>query len=206
MDKEQAFQDIKYIREIMATSSRYTNLSGIASIISGLAALLGCAISYWVLKENNLSPEEIRLFEHTFASYPLAITWLLVFIISVLVNTYFIARNAKKIQQPAISSLSKLILFALSPSLIVGCFLTFFFAKQGKTDWIPIVWMIFYGLGVWSAGMFSVQEVRRLGAAFIFTGMLTLLFFLPHVLLLLAISFGGYHIIYGISLIRRYGS
>jgi hypothetical protein len=74
--------------------------------------------------------------------------------------------------------------------------------------------MLSYGCAVCAVGLFSQKEVSRLGWAFVITGALTLVgqafTALPVAgstlgLWMIAVSFGGYHIVYGIAVARRDG-
>ena len=195
MERQQLIEEINYIKQVISSSTHYTNLSGTAAIISGVAALVGCLVSFYL-------PEQAGC---PCFNFKLIAIWLAVFIISVTANIYFIIRKAKKTGQPAWSRLTRLILFALSPPLLIGGILTIFFVLQNNLIWIPATWMISYGMGVWSAALFSISEPRWLGAAFMLIGLITLFFFHEINLVMLSISFGVFHIIYGLRLLLRYG-
>ena len=196
MDNQKLIEDIKYIKEIITNSTHYTNLSGVASILSGIVALIGSGLSGVILKQWMIvsSDNLTRVFDK------LLVIWSLVFVISAVINIFFIRRRARRTGQPAWSRLAKLIVYSLGPSLIVGGFLTAFFVMQGKTMWVPPICMISYGLAVWSAGLFSIPQPRWLGIAFITTGMAALFLFTSYNLLMMAVTFGVYHIIYGFFL------
>jgi hypothetical protein len=200
MNQQQILEDIQYIKEVISSSFRYTNLSGLAAIISGACALMGSVASGFILQGWKVSTAAIMA-----NFYQLAAVWLLVFISAALLHIYFILRKARKTGQPAWSHLAKLILYAFSPSFLLGIVLTLFLLAERQVLWIPAIWMINYGLGVWSAGLFSVPEPRWLGALFMLTGIFTLFWLEPYSLLLLALSFGFYHIAYGIRIYRKYG-
>ncbi len=195
MKQKQLMQDIQYIKDVIHSSLHYTNLSGIAAILSGIVAIIGCGCSYFIMQQHAVQS----------ISWELVAIWTLVFLASVIANVYFICRKARKTGEPAWSRLARLIIYALSPSFLVGASFTLFLAYEGHALWIPGFWMVTYGLGVWSAGLFSIPEPRWLGAAFMITGLITLFFFVEYSLIMLAISFGCYHIIYGIRLFLRYG-
>ncbi len=197
MKRQQLIEDIAYIKSVINSSLHYTNLSGIAAVISGIAALFGASFSLIMFEETDFYAMEKMI--------DFIIVWILVFFISVFAHIYFINRKARKNGELAWSRLSRLIVYALSPSLILGFFMTIFFLQKNQFSYIPPLWMISYGLGVWSAGLFSIPEPRWLGASFMVTGLFTLFFLLDYNFIMLAISFGGYHIVYGLRLIFRYG-
>lgn len=200
MDRQELIDDIKYIKDVISSSTSYTNISGIAAIVSGIIAIAGCVVSarimeQWTITENVLNAH----------IYPLTAIWLSVFFLSIVANLYFIFRKAKKTGEPVWSRLARLILYALSPPLLLGGFLTIFLVDHQQSLWIPASWMLMYGMGIWSAGLFSIPESRCLGALFMITGLLTLFFFSAHSLIAMGIAFGVYHIVYGIRIYYVYG-
>lgn len=48
MDKLQAVDDIRTIREIVERSTKYTHFTGLSGVISGFAALVGTYITWWI--------------------------------------------------------------------------------------------------------------------------------------------------------------
>lgn len=194
MKRQQLIEDIQYIKNVINSSLCYTNLSGTAAIISGIMAIIGCILAYICLQ----IPSNPNIF------WQLFIIGTLVFCISLVAHIYFIMRKARQNNEPVLSRLAKLALYALSPPLFVGGILTIFMIHHNVMIWLPAVWMICYGLGVWSAGLFSISEARWLGATFIITGIATLFWLTDYGLIMLAVSFGGYHILYGWRLLLRY--
>lgn len=200
MNQQQILEDIAYIKEVISSSFRYTNLSGIAAIVSGVCALAGCVGSVLLVQKCTVSAADIATH-----FWPLSAIWLMVFLIAALAHIRFIVRKARNSGQPAWSRLAKLILYAFSPSFFLGILLTLFLLTQRQVLWIPAVWMITYGLGVWSAGLFSVPEPRWLGALFMLTGIATLFCLQQYSIPMLALSFGVYHVVYGVRIYRKYG-
>ena len=65
--------------------------------------------------------------------------------------------------------------------------------------------MLCYGLAICAVGLFSVRPVSFLGAAFVLAGALTLFLSGPSHLYMMALTFGGFHILYGLWTARRDG-
>lgn len=68
--------------------------------------------------------------------------------------------------------------------------------------------MLCYAVSLLSVGMFSVREVSILGWAFLAAGALTLMLPRGAVVtpaLMMALTFGGFHICYGVWMGRKYG-
>jgi hypothetical protein len=70
---------------------------------------------------------------------------------------------------------------------------------------LPGVWLLLYGTGVVTAGAFSVRIVPVMGLCFMAMGTVTLLSPLAWGNYLMALGFGGLHIIFGIIIARKYG-
>lgn len=199
MNRQEIIDDIKYIKEVISSSIHYTNLSGIAAVVSGLVAVAGCLASTATLGTWRIS--EVHLAKY--ALY-LVVIWSAVFLISGAAHVFFIGRKAQKTGQPAWSYVAKVIVYALCPPFLVGACFTAFLVLEHKLMWIPGMWMVCFGLGVWSAGLFSIPEPRWLGVAFMLLGMSTLFFWQPYGVVFMTVSFGLCHVLYGIRIYAKY--
>ena len=54
-------------------------------------------------------------------------------------------------------------MFSLTPPLIAGGLLTIMLVQAGLTNAIPGVWLLLYGTGVITGGMYSVKVVPIMG-------------------------------------------
>src|SRR5689334_21811231 len=90
------------------------------------------------------------------------------------------------------------------PGLGTGAILTLFLLQHGMAGAIFPVWMLAYGIAVTATGLFSQREVSYLGAAFLAAGAVAL--FVPGIgLPMMAVTFGGFHIAYGLWMSRKEG-
>ncbi len=83
--------------------------------------------------------------------------------------------------------------------------MTYFFIMHNLAFSVWGVWMLCYGLAICAVGLFSVKPVSVLGAAFVLAGAVTLLLPPSAQLPMMALTFGGFHIGYGILMARRHG-
>jgi len=197
MDKVQAEENIKLIREVMETSARYTNLSGVSGIIAGVLALVGCALTYWITFAFQ-GAEQISWY---------VVTWVLVLGISILQDLALAQRKARSRGEEYFTPATLQVYKAVLPGIFVAAVLSIRALTLGELDAIPALWALGYGAALCAAGRFSAREVRVFGVIQLITGAIALFFFSTwdYSLYVLALSFGIYHILFGLWMTRKYG-
>ncbi len=98
--------------------------------------------------------------------------------------------------------------FSLTPSVMVAAVLTLKFLmpavpRPDEVRYIVPVWMMLYGTGVYTAGLFSIRPPRILGLLFVAMGALSLLVFPELGVVSAAVSFGAMHVIFGLYIVRK---
>ncbi|HLA09174.1 MAG TPA: hypothetical protein VJ023_01045 [Pyrinomonadaceae bacterium] len=184
---ERAMDNLRYIRETMERASAFTGVPGWGQVAIGITALIASAVSYG------------RAFPVWFG------IWSSAALVSLLIAGWSMDRKSQKIGVPLFHGPGRKVIFSLSPPIIAGALLTAVFYQSGLTSYIPGVWLLLYGTGVVTGGMFSVRVVPIMGMCFMVLGGLAL--FGPEVIssLCLAAGFGGLHIVFGVIIARRYG-
>ena len=185
---ERAMDNLRYIRETMERASSFTGVPGWGEVAIGVTAL-GAAL--------------IAAQQATRKAW-LAI-WVAEALISLLIAGWSMDRKARAVQMPLLSGPGRKVAFSLSPPLFAGALLTAVFYRLGLTSAIPGMWLLLYGTGVVTGGMFSVRIVPVMGLCFMTLGGVTL--FAPAFLAnwFLGAGFGLLHIVFGIIIARRYG-
>jgi hypothetical protein len=185
---DRAMDNLRYIRETMERATPFTGISGRGEIAIGITALLASVLAAR---------------QSTFNSW-LSI-WLAEGLISVLIAGWSMDRKARAVQMPLVSGPGRKAVFSLSPPLIAGALLTIVLVRAGLTNAIPGVWLLLYGTGVITGGMFSVRAVPAMGLCFMALGALAL--FSPPTFAnwFMAVGFGGLHVLFGAIIVRKYG-
>jgi hypothetical protein len=185
---ERAMDNLRYIRETMERATAFTGISGWGEVAIGVTALIAA-----VLAAN----------QTTFKAW-LAV-WIAEGLISLLIAGWSMDRKARAASMPLVSGPGRKAVFSLSPPIIAGGLLTLVLMRARLTNLIPGMWLLLYGTGVITGGMFSVSVVPVMGGCFMVLGAIAL--FAPPALAnwFMAAGFGGLHLIFGVIIARKHG-
>ena len=185
---ERAMDNLRYIRETMERASAFTGISGWGEVAIGISAFAASIVAALQL---------------TFRAW-LAV-WIAEGLISLLIAGWSMDRKARAVQMPLMSGPGRKAVFSLSPPIIAGGLLTIVLVRVGMTNAIPGMWLLLYGTGVVTGGMFSVGIVPIMGLCFMCLGALAL--FAPPTFAnwFMAAGFGGLHLVFGFIIARKYG-
>lgn len=195
---DRAIEDLSFIRRTMEGAASFTDVPGWGLVVIGISAIGAAA----------------------FASVqPTAFRWLAVWLLEALLGaTVGTTLMFRKMQQraadgPVLSVPARKFLLGFWPAVLAGAILTVALADRGgmweagsrAPQVLPGLWLLLYGVGVITAGSFSVRAVPAMGVGFMLLGTAALL--LPGVAgdFFLAAGFGGLQIGFGIFIARRHG-
>jgi hypothetical protein len=192
-----AMDDLAFIRSAMARSAEFTAVSGWGIAAMGAMALVG---SY--LASLRRSPD-----------WWLWI-WVLVAVVACTTGVLAMVYKARRTTVPILSGPGRRFLLSFAPPIVAGCVIGEVFYELQLQQLLPGMWLMLYGVGVVTGGTFSVRVIPLAGACFMVLGAVT--FFVPNpsvpvigalqvVDLLMAAGFGGFHLILGLVIARRYG-
>jgi hypothetical protein len=185
---ERAMDNLRYIRETMERATAFTGISGWGEVAIGGSAFLASVLAAQ---------------QSSFRAW-LAI-WIAEGLISLLIAGWSMDRKARAVQMPMMSGPGRKAVFSLLPPILAGALVTIVLFQAGLTSAIPGVWLLLYGTGVVTGGMFSVPVVPIMG--FCFMGLGALALFAPSALAdwFMAAGFGGLHVVFGVIIARKYG-
>lgn len=202
MKKERDYiRDIAEIRSMMERSSKFLSLSGWAGIMAGIYALAGAFIAWRIF---NFNPDGVS-YELDASSNLLNVLLLAVIILILALGTavFDSFRKAKKRGEKAWNATSRRLLINMTIPLMTGGIFILIMIAKGLTGLIAPLTLLFYGLSLYNAGRYTYNEVKVLGLAEIFLG-LVCAWYVEYGLLFWAAGFGVAHIVYGIYMFYRY--
>jgi hypothetical protein len=183
-----AMDNLAFIRSTMEYAGTFTAVSGWGMVVVGVLAV-GAAI----LAEQQTTIE--RWLD----------VWLTAGVSALVIQLWAMLAKARGSGVPLLSGPGRKFVLAVSPPILAGAVLTIILHGARFNNVLPGMWLLLYGAAVIAGGAFSVEIVPVMGFCFMLSGVLSL--FTPLVWndWILAASFGGLHIAFGIPIARRYG-
>jgi len=185
---DRAMDNLRYIRETMERAMPFTGISGWGEIAIGATAFIATAIA-----------AQQATFKGWFA------VWVAEGLISLLIAGWSMDRKARAVHMPLVSGPGRKVVFSLAPPLIAGALLTLVLKRAGVESAIPGTWLVLYGTGVITGGMFSVRAVPAMGVCFMLLGAVALFSPTAYANWFMAAGFGGLHVLFGAIIVRKYG-
>ena len=212
MKNNQPESDLGLIKDLMEKSSKFSNLSGIAIIFTGLLAMIGASfvyfdigfsinalnISYAQLINQNGKPEDL------FIKLKILLLIASLILISSLAIMYITARkkSGKEGIQLFNSSFSRTLKSLFIPLFSGGIF-CLLLLNHHMYGLVAPATLIFYGLGLVSSSKFSYYELEFLGYFELLLGFIAS-FYIGSGLLFWIIGFGVCHILFGLLIHFKY--
>lgn len=183
-----AVEDLRFIRETMERATSFTAVPGWGLLSIGATAIVASLVA------SSQSTTEAWL-----------IVWIAEGVLALVIGLLTMARKARTAEMPLLSGPGRKFALSLAPPLIAGAFLTLVLNQVELQTVLPGMWLLLYGAGVVTAGAFSVRIVPVMGLCFMVIGAVAL--FSPANLgnWLMAVGFGGIHVVFGFIIARRHG-
>jgi hypothetical protein len=185
---DHAAENLVFIRQAMERSATFTTIPGAGGVVMGLVAFGASAMA---------------------ARQPSADRWLAVWIgaaaIAAMVGVIAMERKARHAGSTLTGSTGRRFALGMAAPFVAGAAITYeLWAVRNFTVMGPS-WLLLYGAGVLTGGIFSVPMVRAIGVCFMVLGIAAI--FTPPEWgnVWLAIGFGGLHVGFGAYIARNYG-
>jgi hypothetical protein len=189
--QEEAVEQLRMIRAVMERATIFRALSGETALIGGAAALAAA----WLSEGRHV--------------WAWAVWWLVGLVLVIAFNVFQIYRLKTAYHRPFWSPGLRVALRGVMPSLIAGGFLGLIFVRADQDRAAACIWILHYGLALLAIREFAPKSMVWLGWAFVIFGVvslagvsnvvdgLTLWMQKLNGSRLMAITFGGFHLIYG---------
>lgn len=185
---DQAMDNLRFIRDAMESAGSFTAVPGVGGMMLGGTALFAAFAAH-------------------LSAGPRA--WLAVWIgealLALTIGLAFSARKARRAGTSLLSRPFRRFVFAMAPPIVAGAVITVMLNGAGLVRFLPAVWLLLYGAGVACGGAFSVRVVPVMGLSFLALGTVAALAPAAWSDALLALGFGGLHLVFGWIIARRYG-
>ena len=183
-----AADDLTFIRSTMERSTSFTAVPGAGGVVTGVIGLAGAIAA-------SRQPTPARWLT----------AWLCAAAVAVPVELAAIAWKARRGGLPLTGALARRFALAIAAPLVAAAAITYALWTAGNYTVVAPVWLLLYGAGVLTSGMFSVSAVRVLGVCFMLAGIAAVLTPAGWGNLWLAFGFGGLHIGFGGYIARNHG-
>ena len=183
-----AMDNLEFIRDTMERAGAFTAVSGWGMVAVGASAIGAAAVA-------------------STRSSPVAwvAVWIAEAVVSLLISGWAISRKARAARMPLLSGPGRKFAMSFVPPILVGAALTAVLYQAGLFVLLPGLWMMLYGTGVITGGAFSVRIVPVMGCCFLLAGILAIILPVAWSDVIMALAFGGLHIVFGIPIARRHG-
>jgi hypothetical protein len=185
---ERALDDLRFIRETMEQAVAFTAFSGWSLVLIGITAMVAAVVA----------PVDS-------GTRPWLLIWIGEGVLALAIAATATLRKTIAAGEPLWSGPALKFAFSVAPALVVGALTTIALNGGALAHLLPGFWLLLYGAGLVSGGMFSLRIVPVTGVAFMAIGALAL--FAPGSWgnVFLAAGFGGLHVIFGTVVARKYG-
>ena len=185
---DRAADNLQFIRETMERSTHFTAVPGYGGVLMGVTAIVAAYIA----------SQQIYL-------RGWLIVWLTEAILAFAIGMLAMWQKSKIANVSLVSAPAKKFAFGFLPALVCGAVITLGLWRFEHYDVMAPVWMLLYGAAVVTGGAFSVRIIPVMGWVFIVTGAIA--FALPASFgnILMGLSFGLVHVVFGLIIARRYG-
>jgi hypothetical protein len=183
-----AADDLTFIRSTMERSSAFTAIPGVGGVMTGAIGLIAAVVG-----AKQSTPERWLTI------------WLIAAFAALIVGLCATMRKAGRAGLTLTGTNARRFALGLGAPLVAGAAITYrLWMTQDFTVMAP-AWLLLYGTGALSGGMFSVPVVRAVGICFMAVGIAAALTPAEWGDLWLAIGFGGLHIGFGAYIARNLG-
>ena len=183
-----AMDNLRYIRGTMERAGSFTAVPGLGGVLMGSSAL----VAAWLASSLHGTGHWMTV-------------WTIECFVGIVIGATAAAMKSRRMHTSVLSGPGRKFMAVFSPAIFAGMVLTIVFHQVDIAWFLPGIWLLLYGTAVLSAGWGSVRAVPLMGFCFMVVGTVALAMpdLAPNVLL--AIGFGGLHIVFGSIIAVKHG-
>ncbi len=181
----------------MEKATVYRAISAPTALIAGLLAL---GAAYWGYIQDPAYSDGPTVNGKSPSAFGFVAIWCSVLLVVGVANGWFLFRDARRRGEKFISNGMKMAIIALIPSYLTAGVLSA--VNNATPEVLTFIWVLFHGLGLLATGHFSPRSIQILGFGFLLAGLTIVIVVhcrlsqLPSPHLLMALTFGLFHLIY----------
>jgi hypothetical protein len=183
-----AMDNLAFIRSTMEAAGAFTAVSGWGMVAVGILATATAIVA-------GFQPTILRWLD----------VWLAAGAAALVIQLWAMLAKARHSDVSILSGPGRKFVLAVSPPVVVGAILTIVLYRVGAVEVIPGLWLLLYGAAVAAGGAMSVEIIPVMGLCFLTSGVLALVAPFAWRDWILGLSFGGFHVIFGLPIARKYG-
>lgn len=180
--------NLQFIRETIENSTRFTAVPGYGGVFMGLTAI---AAAFIASRQPHLE-DWMRV-------------WLIEAALAFAIGLFATWQKSKIVDTALTSAPAKKFAKSFLPPIVCAIVITLGLWRMEHFEALMPTWILLYGAAVVTGGSVSVRVVPVMGWFFIALGAMS--FFLPANFgnLMMALSFGVLHVVFGLIIARRFG-
>jgi len=193
--RDRALDNLQFIRSTMERAGSFTAVPGWGMVVLGLTALAASALAGGL---------PVGPVYGTSQSHWLWV-WMFEALLGAGVGVAALLYKAMRAGDAVVHGPARRFGLSVLPPFVVGALLTYVLWHAKQLALLPAVWLLCYGAGVVTGGAFSMRIVPVMGMCFMILGAAALFAPAGWQAWLLAVGFGGLHMLFGLVIARRYG-
>jgi len=183
-----AVENLRYIRDTIAAAGTFTTVPGKGCIGMGITALIASGLE----SIPRLAPSWLPI-------------WVGAAIMACAVALFFMEEKAKAQGLSLRRAVARRFFMTLVPAFVAGGVLTAALVHEVGRNSITGLWLLLYGAGLAACGVFAIPAVLAAGLAFMALGTVALGLPASWAPGILALGFGGVHIVLGVIVLKDHG-
>ena len=172
----------------MERSATFTSIPGVGGVLMGMIALAASLVAA-------AQPTSDRWLA----------SWLAAAVIAAVAGFVTMARKARRAGVTLTGTSARRFALGMAAPFVAGAAITYELWTVGNFTVMAPAWLLLYGAGVLTGGIFSVPVVRAIGVCFMALGIAAIVTPPEWATMWLAVGFGGLHLGFGIYIARNHG-